>query len=451
MKILIYSYNYSPEPIGIAPLMTELAEGLVGRGHQVRVITAMPNYPQREIYPAYRHQFFCTEQVNGVLVQRSYLWVRPEPGLLDRILLDGSFVLTSIFQALRGWRPDIILYTTPPLPVSVPAACLGLLWNCPVILNVQDILPEAAVHVGLLRNRVLIKVFKILEKFAYRTATNITVITDRFTENLVNKSVPPDKITCIPNWVDVNVIRSFPKEETVFRRQHQLQGKFIALYSGNIALTQGIETAIRAAIKLQHIPDIVLVIVGEPRRLAELQEKCDLWGANNVKLLPFQAEAMLPDMLAAADVGLVLQRHNVIAFNMPSKIQKILASGRPIIASVPLMGSAAEVVNQSQAGLVVPPEKPQALADAILNLYHDPASASKLGEKGRQFAMNHYAYRQALQAYEDLFIALLKHPHSLEKIQVDDASQPEDQNPKSSIALQFLNFILSRLGLGNVT
>lgn len=148
MRILIYSYNYHPEPIGIAPLMTELAEGLVAQGHQVRVVTAMPNYPQRRIYEKYKGKLYLTELENGVAIQRNYVWIRPKPGLIDRILLDASFVLISLVHALKGRRPDVILLTVPPLPVSVPAALLGWLHRCPVVLNLQDILPEAAVHTG---------------------------------------------------------------------------------------------------------------------------------------------------------------------------------------------------------------------------------------------------------------------------------------------------------------
>jgi colanic acid biosynthesis glycosyl transferase WcaI len=129
MRVLIYAYNYYPEPIGIAPLMTELAEGLVKRGHEVRVVTAMPNYPQRQIYEGFRGKLYQTEVRNGVTIQRSYVWVKPKPNLFDRLLLDGSFVVTSLFQAMRGWRPDVILLTVPPLPVSVPAALLGKFYN----------------------------------------------------------------------------------------------------------------------------------------------------------------------------------------------------------------------------------------------------------------------------------------------------------------------------------
>jgi len=121
MQILIYSYNYHPEPIGIAPLMTELAEGLVKRGHQVRVITGMPNYPQRQIYDRYRGKLYVTEQKNGVTIQRSYLRIKSKPNLLDRLLLELSFVFTSLPQALKGERPDLILLTVPPLAIQLPS------------------------------------------------------------------------------------------------------------------------------------------------------------------------------------------------------------------------------------------------------------------------------------------------------------------------------------------
>lgn len=408
MRVLIYSYNYYPEPIGIAPLMTELAEGLVRLGHEVRVVTGMPNYPQRQIYEGYRDKFYCTETRNGVLIQRSFIWVKPKPSLLDRLLLDGSFVVSSFFQALRGWRPDVILLTVPPLPVCLPAALLGMVYNCPIVLNVQDILPEAAVHVGLLRNKTMIRVLEGLEKFSYRTAHTISVIADGFVDNLVNKGVPAQKITCIPNWVDTQFIRPLDKEENAFRKAHGLDGKFVIMYSGNIALTQGLETVVEAAVRLQQHPDIAFVIVGEPKAIAKLQEYCNTCGVTNVHLLPFQPRAKLPEMLAAADVGLIVQKHNVVSFNMPSKTQVLLASGRAIVASVPSTGSAAKAIEKSRGGIVVAPENPEALAASVLELYQNPELAERLGYQGRQFAVERYSFEQALSHYERLFYSVIE-------------------------------------------
>lgn len=407
MKILIYSYNYHPEPIGIAPLMTELAEGLVNRGHQVRVITAMPNYPERQIYDDYKGKWYCTETINGVTIQRSIVWIRPKPNLLDRLLLDGTFVFNSLPQALSGWRPDVVLATVPPLPVCISVTILAWLRQTPVVLNIQDIQHEAAWEVGLLKNKLLFNAFAKLEKFACRQANKISVIADGFTENLVNKGVPLDKIALIPNWVNVNFIRPMPKATNPFRDRHQLQGKFVVLYSGNIALTQQLPTAIKAAANLRHIPDIVFVIAGETKAISRVGEYCEMFSADNVKLLPFQPREKLPEMLAAADVGLVVQKRNAIGFNMPSKIPVLLASGCPIAASVPLTGTAAKAVQKSGGGVVIPPENEEALADAILDLYHHPEKRAMLSEKGRQYAIENYAYEQALTHYEHLFSGLV--------------------------------------------
>lgn len=407
MRVLIYSYNYHPEPIGIAPLMTEMAEGLVKRGHEVRVITGMPNYPQRRIYDEYRGKWYMTEEKNGVTIQRSYIWVKPKPKLIDRLLLESSFVLTSFLQALRGWRPDVILLTVPPLPVCVPAALLGWFYNCPVVLNLQDILPDAAIHTGLLKNKHMIRVFSALEKFAYKTATAISVIADGFTDNLVKKGVPIQKITCIPNWVDVNFIRPLPKQGNAFRAENGLDDKFVVLYSGNIALTQGLETVVKAASQLCHLPEIQFVIVGESKALKNLQAHCDACGATNVKLLPFQPRERLPEMLAGADVGLIVQKQNVVSFNMPSKTQVLLASGRPIIASVPSTGTAAKAIHQSGGGLVVRPEDPTALANAVKMLYDNATMAESLGKRGRQYALERYSFDQALNQYEALFSSVI--------------------------------------------
>ena len=406
MKILIYSYNYHPEPIGIAPLMTELAEGLVQRDHEVRVVTAMPWYPGSEIYPEYKGNIYLTEEKNGVKLQRCYVWSRPERSLKNRIFFEVSFAALSFSQAIRGWRPDVIFLTIPGLPVCVPATLLGWLYRRPIVLNLQDILPDAAVHVGLLTNEKLIKIFQNLEKFAYHNASKISVIADGFTKNLLTKGVEPQKIVEIPNWVDINFIKPLSKENNYFIQENNLEGKFVVLYSGNIALTQGLETVIDAAVTLNNITEIVFVIVGEKKALAELEAYCQKQGANNVKLIPFQPREKLPEMLAAADVALVMQKKNVIAFNMPSKIQVLLASGRPIIASVPATGTAARAIKNSGGGSVVPPEDPQALANAIKNSYDSPQELITLGKKGREYAEKNYAFEIALDKYEHLFASV---------------------------------------------
>ncbi|NEP39971.1 MAG: glycosyltransferase family 4 protein [Okeania sp. SIO2H7] len=408
MHVLIYSYNYHPEPIGIAPLMTELAEGLVNRGHQVRVVTGMPNYPERRVYDEYQGKFYLTEKRNGVTIQRSYVRINnPNPGLIDRLILDGSFITTSFFQAIIRWRPDVIFATVPPLPISLPVGWCGFAYGSPIVLNVQDIVSEAAVRVELIKqDGLVIKAARGLENLAYKTAAKISVISDRFVDKLVEQGVSKSKIVCIPNWVDVNFIKPLDKQNA-FRQTHQLQDKFVVLYSGNIALTQGLETVIKAAANLKHIPEIAFVIIGEESALGNLKQFCQAYDANNVLLLSFQPREKLPETLAAADVALVVQKKRVTAFNMPSKIPVLLASGRAIVASVPETGTAMKAVEESGGGVVVPPEDADALSSTIMELFKNPEKVEALGRQGRKYAEENYSLEAALNRYEALFSELL--------------------------------------------
>ena len=424
MRVLLYTYNYYPEPIGIAPLMTELAEGLVRKGHKVRVVTAMPNYPERKIYPDYKGQLYKREVRNGVEIDRCFVAIRPKPGLMGRAMLEGSFITLSFIKAISGWRPDVILSTSPSLPACLPVALAKKIFRCPVVLSLQDILPEAAIQTGLISNALAIKVLKRLETFAYASATKISVITPSFATNLRAKGVASQKISCISNWVDVNFVSPQPKQNNAFRRKHELHDKFIVLYSGNIARTQGVRTIVHAAQQLQDNPNIQFVIVGEKRRLADLEALTQKLEVSNVKLLPFVDRKELPEMLAAADVSLITQKKNVIGFNMPSKTQVIMASGRPIIASVPAEGTTASAIQKSDSGLVVEPESPVELARAIQKLYRNPKLAEKMGSNGRQFAINHYSFERAIAAYENLLKA------------VSTAERSPSQRPAQTIPTQ---------------
>jgi colanic acid biosynthesis glycosyl transferase WcaI len=227
---------------------------------------------------------------------------------------------------------------------------------------------------------------------------------------LRDKGVPAQKLALISNWVDTDFIQPAPagsnKDKNPFRIENNLTGKFIVLYSGNIARTQGLETLIQAAMHLRDCPEIAIVIVGEGKARDELQALRDELGADNVTLLPFQPRELLPQMLAAADLGLVMQKGNVIAFNMPSKIQVLLASGLPIVASVPAIGTAAQAVRNSQGGRTLPPEDPEKLAQVIRELYDDPETVAELSANARRFALENYAFVSALDRYEALFASL---------------------------------------------
>ena len=401
MRVLIYSYNYYPEKIGIAPLMTELAEGLVKRGHNVRVVTAFPWYPDNKIPRIYSGRLYLKEEINGVIIQRCYVRANPNRTLLNRILFELSFVIFSFFQALVGERPEVILYVIPGLPVTLPATILGKIFKVPVLVNLQDILPDAAIAVGLMRNRQMIKVSNWLADFAYRKAQEIIVIHEGFRANLVNRGVDPDRIFEIPNWVDINAIRPIPRDKpNSFQNDYNLHDRFVVLYSGNIARTQPLEYLIHAASFLKPLPGIAIVIVGPRNSFERLNRAKDRYETDNVIILPFQSDERYKEMLAASHICMVMQGRNVVNFNMPSKIPRIMASGRAIIASVPENGTAASVIQSSNAGIVVPPEDSKAIANVIQKLYSDREFLEELGQNGRRYAEERFSFDGTVQEHE---------------------------------------------------
>lgn len=200
---------------------------------------------------------------------------------------------------------------------------------------------------------------------------------------------------------------------------------------------------------MQDNPNIRFVIVGEAGQLEELDELRVELGVTNLTLLPFVPDAEYPEMLAAADISLIMQKQNMVGFNMPSKTQKITASGRPIVASVPEGGSAAEAVLQSGCGLVVEPESPTALTQAIQTLYDNPEQLELLGRKGRQFAVDYYSFEQALNAYESLLASVVK-SESKDKAPASKSLPTTAMEPRPSQAVVALAQDLRPSELGKV-
>jgi len=195
MKILILAQHYAPEEVSGAVLGTELATDLCKKGHQVTFVTCAPNYPLGKVYPGYRNSLFSEEMLEGVRVIRTWSYISSQKTFWPRILNYATFSATVFYGAAISGKPDIILSFSPPLPLGVPAWLLSRLWHVPWILNVQDIYPEIAVVTGVLHNRTAISVLSNLERFLYRKATHIQVLSDGFKKNLVSKGVAPSKIS----------------------------------------------------------------------------------------------------------------------------------------------------------------------------------------------------------------------------------------------------------------
>jgi colanic acid biosynthesis glycosyl transferase WcaI len=401
LRVGILTINYFPERLGIGRVADELSTGLAQLGHSVVVVTSFPHYPEFEVHRDYRWAILGRERRSDrVEVFRSFVHASPRATFGAKALWYGSFTASSVLNFLRMGRLDVLLVVSPPPTLCLPAAAWQAFTRTPIILNVQDIVPDAAITYGMMTNKVVIAVFKALERFAYRVSDEIAVVAPGFRTNLIRKGVDEDKITVIPNWVDTDTI--LPQDRVNgFRDTHRLGADaFVVLYAGNIGMSQGLEVVLEAADRLRSHSDIRFLIVGAGTMRRELVERAHAIGLPNVTFLPPDQDAA--SMYAAADLALVLQRPNVLDVNFPSKIAVIMASGRPILAGLNAAGDAAHVVVEANAGALIEPGNAEELAAAVLRLRADPVSRQRYGDSGRRFALANFSRQSAIAAYERL-------------------------------------------------
>ena len=199
MRVLILSQYYDPEPV---PKPSELADGLARRGHDAFVVTGFPNYPSGRIYPDYKLRLIQRQTMAGIEVTRTFEYPYHGKSVLGRLLNYGSFVLSAPLGALLQKRADVMYGWHPPLTVGIAAAIISWARRTPFVYDVQDIWPESAVLSGLMRDGLLVRVMFKLEKFIYRRAAHVLVVTEGARQNLIEKGVPPEKVSVMPHWID---------------------------------------------------------------------------------------------------------------------------------------------------------------------------------------------------------------------------------------------------------
>ncbi|RZU39733.1 glycosyltransferase WbuB [Edaphobacter modestus] len=407
MRILIYGLNYSPELTGIGKYTGEMSSWLAQRGHEVRVVTAPPYYPAWSIREDYRGKLYRTEEHPGEpLVYRTPLYVPAKPTGLKRMAHLFSFMLGSLPVMLRQclWKPDIVFTVEPtffgaPLALLVARATGAASW-----LHVQDFEVDAAFDLGLLPAHGPIHSIALgLEQAFTRAFTRVSSISHKMVERAVAKGVPPDQVTLFPNWVDVDAVH--PQDVAApnsFRRQLNLDGKTILLYSGNMGAKQGLELLAPLAASFENDPRVHFLFCGD----GAFRPTLELLVSHrpNVTLLPLQPLERLNDLLNAADIHLLPQRAGAADLVMPSKLTGMLSSGRPVIATADSGTQVARVVSgespQQACGLVVPAETPSALHAAVQRLIEDPALRSQLGANARHYAVQNLGRTQVLEQFE---------------------------------------------------
>lgn len=387
MKILVGSINFHPEHSGIALYSTDLPAYFAEQGHDVTVVTGFPYYPSWKKRPEDKMKLFESGKYRGVRVLRGYLYVPEKVSTLKRILHEASFTLFAFLNFLRAGRHDRIVIISPPLLLGLVGVAFKYLWRSEFVVHIQDLQPDAALSLGMVKKNFLIRLLIRLESLIYRHATWIATITTSMRENLRRKGVPDEKLAVFYNWIDVSEVSETAEgiEAGKFLADHpEARGKLTVAYAGNIGVKQGVESLVELAASSRECDEIHYFIIGEGARRAYVEEYAKEKNLDNVTFLPFLAQDRYYEMLKDIDVSFVSQRPGSGDVFFPSKLLGIMAMKKPLLVSADLDSELATVVSGAECGLVSAPGDLDSLLENTRSLSESPDLRRKLGSTGRE-------------------------------------------------------------------
>lgn len=386
MRIGILTQYYPPEIGAPQNRLSDLAQRLVKAGHEVVVLTAMPNYPLGKVYPGYGG-IWRRDREGGVEIIRSFIYPTQSVGLVKRLASYLSFVMSS--SALGMFmlpRCDVLLTESPPLFLGIAGYFLSRVKGCRLILNVSDIWPESAVHLGIVKRGGLAhRIGLLVEGFLYRKSWLVSCQSRGIMNDILGRF--PDIHTYhLSNGADVTRF-TLPSPAYDARVRAEANGEFVALYAGLHGVAQGLDQVVEAALQLRDLQRCRVVFIGDGPEKKNLIRHAREKRTDNVTFLDPVTAQQMPACLAAADVLLVPLKSDIPGA-VPSKLYEAMASGKPVILVGG--GEAATIVQQHQAGLVVKPGDVAGIAAAVRGLYDAPDRRKILGENGRRAVENHF-------------------------------------------------------------
>ena len=391
MKILVLTHYYPPEVNAPASRLSEHARVWVEAGHEVTVVTCVPNHPTGRAYPGYRNRLWQEEERDGVRVIRLWTWLAANEGFLPRIANYVSYLLSVLLWMWRLPKADVVLSTSPQFFCGL-AGWLLKRKRRPWVLEIRDLWPESIVTVGAMRRGAAIRFIEKIEAFAYRRADLVVSVTDGFVPHIrARRGAGP--IAVIKNGVDLTTFTTpDAAAETEFRTAHGLTGKFVAAYVGTHGMAHRLDTVLDAAELLRDRADIAFLLVGEGAERARLVAEVAARGLTNVAMLGQQPKAAMPGIWAASDAALVLLRRvDTFKTVIPSKMFEAMAMACPMILGVE--GEAQALMEAGGAGIAITPESAAELAAAVTRLADDPSLATRFGESGRSFVTREFDRR----------------------------------------------------------
>ena len=409
MRVAVISINYSPELTGISVYSTGMAEHFASAGFAVDCYTAFPYYPHWAKAPGDQRALFRCEELAGVSVRRHYIFVPSRLSTLKRMLFELSFIASVSLGYLLGPRADCTVIVSPPLFLGLPVGLIARLKGSKTVFHVQDLQPDAAVDLGMLRRGRLADLFYFLERQTYRLCDRVSTISQSMLERVAGKGVPRAKLVLFRNWANDEAVVPLSRR-TAFRRAWKLGEKFVVLYSGNIGVKQGLESLLECAEHLRADPGIVIVIVGDGGEKESLARRAGELGLGNVVFKPLQSVARLGRLLATADVSVIPQKAGVKDIVLPSKLGNLMASARPIVAGAAPDSELGRIFLDADCGVLVEPGNGRQFAEAILALRTDPERCLRQGRNGRAYMEQHLSSRVVLERFTDTLRSLAAGP-----------------------------------------
>lgn len=399
MRVIVWGINYAPEFTGIAPHSVALCEFLREQGHHVEVLTSFPYYPAWRKKPEDLGKLYRTDIVNDVPVHRCWHFVPARVSALKRILHEGSFVFTSTLRALFLQRPDVYVVVSPPLLLGVAAWLVGKLKRASFVFHVQDMQPDAAVGLGMLKPSWFTRALYGLEAFAYRHAARVSGITRGMLKTFRSKGVPESKLIYFPNAIDLKS-EAVPPLRGEFRKRHGFaQDEFLAVYAGNLGVKQGLEVLLETAALLQD-QRIRFLICGDGAQRELLAARAREMKLPNFSMLPLQAGADYSALLADADVCFITQQAGAGNSFFPSKLLGLLAASKPVVTVAAPECELALALREGDFGVNVPPGQPRELAVLLDALAKDPPRLAEYGAAGRRY-VEQFEKTRVLQDFAD--------------------------------------------------
>ena len=406
MRIAIISINYRPERTGIGVYTTGLAESLASLGHAVTVHTAFPYYPDWSKLTSDKGCVYRRELLSGVDVRRTFLYVPRQPNALMRILHELSFVCSAGVSYVLTRRKDLTIIVLPPLALGVTIGLLARLKRSRIIVHVQDLQPDAAVELGMLKQGLLTRALYWIEGLSYRLADRVSTISEGMRRKIISKDVAPGRTMLLRNWANDDIVR--PADRcTSLRAEWGLSVEdFVVLYSGNLGRKQGLSSLIEAAHRLKSTPSVKILIVGNGVEQAELIAEARERSVDNVLFKPLQPLERLSELLATADVSVIPQRRAVTDIVLPSKLCNIMASGRPVVAAAPPGSDLSLILTESKCGILVEPESGEGIAAAIIDLMSNKDLRLQMGENGRSYVESHLTQAALIHSFATQIVAV---------------------------------------------